>query len=212
MSEYLKRGVRIAVVLLAGLSVAACGRTFATSYDTAAPAVARSDWRVTDVRVVGPVGLTTSEQNSFMPRADIIWHGDQPGNRAEQVAAIVRQGVEQGFAGLKGKQDVVATVTLRRFHSMTPKAYFEAPAGTGVHSVAFDLTITDRKTGAILAGPERIEADMPATVAAAADGQSLEALPAAVWKKQISQHIAATIRSWTGAGPDIRSSFVRMGA
>ncbi len=211
MSEYLKRGARIAVVLLAGLTVAACGRTFATTYDTAAPAAARSDWRVTDVRVVAPVGLTTTEQNSFIPRADIVWHGDQPGNRAEQVAAIVRQGVEQGFAGLKGKQDVVATVTLRRFHSLTPKAYFDAPAGTGVHSVAFDLTITDRKTGAVLAGPERIEADMPAAVAAAG-GQSLEALPAAVWKKQISQHISATIRSWTGAGPDIRSGFVRMGA
>jgi hypothetical protein len=112
---------------------------------------------------------------------------------------------------MKGGQDVIATVTLRRFHSLTPKAYFDAPAGTGVHSVAFDLTITDRKTGAILSGPERIKADMPATVAAAG-GQSLNALPAAVWKKQITDHIAATIRSWSGIGPDIRNKFTRMGA
>lgn len=211
MSEYLKRSARIAVVLLAGLAVAGCGRPFATTYATPAPAAARSDWRVTDVRIVTPVGITTTEENSFMPAADLVWHGDPPGNRAEQITAIVKQGVERGFAGLKGGQDVVATITLRRFHSLTPKAYFSAPAGTGVHSVAFDVTITDRKTGAILAGPERIKADMPAAVAAAG-GKSLSALPADIWKKQISDHIAATIRSWNGAGPDIRNGFIRMGA
>ena len=211
MSEYLKRSARIAVVLLAGLAVAGCGRPFATTYATPAPAAARSDWRVTDVRIVTPVGITTTEENSFMPAADLVWHGDPPGNRIEQAAAIVKQGVERGLADLKGRQDVIATATLRRFHSETPKAYFELPAGVGVHTVAFDLTITDRKTGTVLAGPQRIKADLPAN-SAAADGLHLNKLPSALWEKQISDHIAATIRGWSGTGPDIRSSFTRMGA
>ena len=211
MPDYLNRGFLIAAMLMAGLTVAGCGSTFSTAYDTAAPAVARSDWRVTDVRVATPKELTTTEQNSFMPKVDVVWHGDPPGNRIEQAAAIVKQGVEQGFAGLRGKHGVVATVTLRRFHSETPKAYFEAPAGAGVHSVTFDLTITDAKTGAVLAGPERIKADLPST-GAAKDGKKPGKLPSALWKKQIGDHIAATIRGWSGTGPDIRGSFTRMGA
>jgi len=211
MPDYLNRGFLIAAMLMAGLTVAGCGSTFSTAYDTAAPAAARSDWRVTDVRVATPKELTTTEQNSFMPKVDVVWHGDPPGNRIEQAAAIVKQGVERGLADLKGRQDVIATATLRRFHSETPKAYFELPAGVGVHTVAFDLTITDRKTGTVLAGPQRIKADLPAN-SAAADGLHLNKLPSALWEKQISDHIAATIRGWSGTGPDIRSSFTRMGA
>jgi hypothetical protein len=211
MSEYLTGSFRLVAALALTLALGACGGTFATTYKEPAPAAARSAWRVSEVRIVIPEGLTTTEQNSFIPSADVIWHGDQPGNRPAQAAAIIREGVEQGFAGMTGSQNVVATVTLRRFHSLTPKAYFQAPAGTGVHSVAFDLTVTDRRTGAVLAGPERIEADMPAAVAAAG-GQPLDRLPAAEWKKVISGHVAATIRSWLGKGPDIRVAFNRMGA
>lgn len=211
MANYLNRGFRIAAGLVAGLALAGCGSTFSTAYDTAAPPAARADWRVTDVRIVTPANLTTTEQNSFIPKADVVWHGDPAGNRIQQAAAIVKRGVEQGLGGLRGRHGVIATVTLRRFHSETPKAYFQGPAGSGVHSVAFDLTITDARTGAVLAGPQLIKADLPAT-GAARDGQQSNTLPSALWKKQISDHIAATVRGWSGTGPDIRGTFSRLGA
>lgn len=211
MPEYLRDGKKLLLAISLAFGVAGCAGSFATTYNTGAPAAAQSAWRVSDVRVTVPSDLTTTELNTFVPAADIVWHGEPAGDRAAQVAAIVEQGVAQGFTGLKGGQSVIASVTLRGFHSLTPKAYYHAPVGTGVHSVVFDLSILDARTGAVLAGPERIKADMPANVAAA-DALSLNAVPGEVWRKQITSHIAATIRSWLGTGPDIRTQFARMGA
>ena len=210
MSFCFARTIRATAALIVTLALGACGGGFSTAYDQPAPADARNTWRVSEVRMIVPEDLTTTEQNSFVPSADVIWHGDEPGNRPAQAAAILQNGVKQSFAGLSGKRNVIATVTLRQFHSLTPKAYFRAPAGTGVHSVAFDLTVTDRRTGAVLAGPERIEADLPAIVAASG-GQPIDRLPSAEWKRDIAAHVAATIRGWIGSGPDIRASFGRLG-
>ena len=202
------------VVVTAFLAVSvlsACSAEFRTAYPDAAPAAARSQWRVAKVNVTVPSELTTTEQNSFVPKADIVWHGDPLGDRKAQVAAVVKAGIEEGFEGLRGRENVVANVTLRRFHALTPKAFHRAPDDTGVHSVAFDLVISDARTGAVLAGPTRIEADMPATMAPDL-ANTPNAAPGPVWKKEIQSHIAATIRSWLGTGPDIRGTFTRMGA
>lgn len=202
----------VSVTVFLALSVlSACSAQFQTAYPEASPVEARKEWRVSRVNVTVPDQLTTTEQNSFVPRADIVWHGDPPGDRRAQVAAVVKAGVEQGFEGLRGRENVVASVTLRRFHALTPKAFHRAPDDTGVHSVSFDLLITDVRTGATLAGPTLIEADMPATMAADLRNTP-SAAPGPVWKKEIQSHIAATIRSWLGTGPDIRGTFNRLGA
>lgn len=211
MSLFITRGKTAMAMVLAGLLLSACGGTFATDYIESSPVEARSQWKAARVKVVIPPGLTTTEANSYMPNADIVWHGDPVGNRGAQVATIVEDGISAGVARLNGPQAVVLTATLVRFHSLTPKAYHAAPSGTGVHSVEFDLVVSDAKTGAVLSGPVRIEADMPALVAAD-DPKAVPGLPGDRWKSVIESHIAATMRSWLGIGPDIRNRFSRMGA
>ncbi|MFE3839521.1 DUF6778 family protein [Pseudogemmobacter sonorensis] len=205
---------RIAFALLIGaatIGLSACSRTFTTDYAHSGPTAAKTEWKVAKVNVVVPDDLVVNDVNSYIPKADIVWQGDPPGDRRAQVAAIVGDGISAGVAGLKGPQTVILTATLTRFHSMTPKAYYAAPSGTGVHSVGFDLVVTDARTGALLAGPERIQADLPGLVAADDPNASLN-LPGARWKSAIESHIAATMRSWLGTGPDIRSKFARIGA
>ncbi|MFT4148692.1 MAG: hypothetical protein QM656_00730 [Paracoccaceae bacterium] len=201
----------VPVVLMLGMSTILAGCSeFQTSYSSASPAAARTEWRVAKVRVIVPDSLKATEENSFIPAADIVWHGDPAGDRKAQVAAIVQAGVEQGFAGLKGRESVVATVTLRRFHALTPRAFERAPSGTGVHSVRFDLQINDARTGALLAGPVTFDADTPAYVAAdIKDSTTIN--PGRMWKAQIERHVADTIRSWLGTGPDVRQQFGRAG-
>ena len=208
------RTMSLAVILgLSALALSACGGQFNTSYENAAPAEAR-DWKSAGVRVVLPADLTTSDINSFIPNYDIVWHGEPQGERRAQVAAIVEDGARRGVAGLTGRQAVVFTLTLRKFHSLTPKAYERAPAGTGVHSVIFDLTVTDAKTGATLVQSERIEASIPAVTASerARSGQAAAPLPGDEWRRAISAHIDATLRGWLGKGPDPRFGFTRLGA
>lgn len=201
----------VTLTVFLGLGVlSGCGAEFRTAYSEPAPATASRDWRVARVNVTVPESLTTTEQNIFVPKADIVWHGDPAGDRKAQVAEVVKAGVEQGFQGLKGRESVVANVTLLRFHALTPKAFNEAPADTGVHSVGFYLTISDARTGNVLVQPTRIEADLPATMARHLSNHPNLA-PGPVWKKEIQNHIAATIRSWLGTGPDIRGSFSRLG-
>lgn len=202
----------VPVIIMLGLSsfLAGCGDTFKTSYSAQSPANARTDWRVADVRVTVPDSVTTTEENSYIPAADIVWHGDMPGDRKAQVATVVEAGVRKGFAGLKGPDRVVANVTLLRFHALTPLAYARGPAGTGVHSVRFDLTISDARTGAILAGPVRFDADTKALLAAEIKND-MDIAPGPYWKAEIESHIAATIRSWLGTGPDVQQAFQRIG-
>lgn len=210
MTTFLKRAALAAMLGASVLGLSACGATFATDYATAGPAEARTDWRVSRVDVTVPETLVASEANTFVPSADIVWHGDPAGDRKAQVATIVKDGISAGVGELRGPKPVLVTATLVRFHALTPKAYFAAPAGTGVHSVAFDLVVSDAASGAVLAGPVRIEADLPGVVAADS-GTSGEGLPGAQWKSSIQAHIAATMRSWLGTGPDIRASFARLG-
>lgn len=203
----------LSVIALMGVSatlLSGCGNSFETAYSAPGPAAAKTQWRVTGVRVNVPADLVVSEENSFIPRADIVWHGDPAGDRRAQVAAIVKTGIERGFAGLKGRENVVATVTLRRFHALTMKAYMDAPNGTGVHSVRFDLQINDARTGKLVFGPTEISADMPATLAGEAAPDRIDS-PGQIWKAEIEAHIAATIRDWLGVGPEVRDSFNRLG-
>jgi hypothetical protein len=47
-------------------------------------------WRVSSVEVSVPQALTVSDVNTFIPNADIVWHGDNPGDRKQQVAKVIR--------------------------------------------------------------------------------------------------------------------------
>lgn len=190
--------------------VAGCARTFVVAYAPVAGDEAKS-WTVRNVRVQVPAGLAISEQNSWIPAGDIVWHGDPTGDRRAQVASILKEGVSQGVSGLHGPRSVVLDIQLTRFHALTPLAYSRAPSGTGVHSIGFYLTVRDAKTAEIVVATQKIEADMPATVAADDTASLSELSVGARQKSEIIRQIARVIRGWAGTGPDVRTQFVRAG-
>lgn len=192
------------------LGLAGCVQTFTTEYAQPAPAEARTGWRAAKVEVVVPPELVVNDGNAYIPAGDIVWHGDPAGDRRAQVAAVLSAGVSAGVSGLHGPKPVIVTATLRRFHALTAKAYHAEIEDSGVHTVAFDLTVADAATGAVLAGPVTITADLPARLAPA--GTPADApLPGKLWKAEIEAHIAATVRGWLGIGPDVRGQFQRRG-
>lgn len=190
------------VTLLSG-----CSETFETAFKGPLdPGVTRG-WRVTDVQVSVPASLTVSEAKSLLPRADIVWREDPPGDRHAQVATIIRDAAKQGASGLRGSRPVVLSITVSRFHALT----FEAETRlqrSGVHNIHFTAQVSDARSGAILAGPEVIEASLPAFSGEEAKAARAKGL---TQKKVIHAHVAATIAAWLGVGPDNRSSFSRMG-
>ena len=126
---------------------------------------------VTQVNVTVPRSLSTSEANSYYPRADIVWRGDPIGDRHRQVADILEAGLRAGTADMAGSVPVTLDVTAVRFHSLTEKARYSVG---GVHNIIFDLTVRNAATGVPLSPTRRVEADLPAlggTAAIEADRQ-----------------------------------------
>lgn len=201
------RFARFAALGALTLLLAACGSVYRTYYESPVdPAVSRN-WRVADVVVTVPSELTVSEARALVPPADIVWREDPPGDRKAQIAAILDAAITRGAAPLRGGQPVRFLVTVRRFHALT----FEAESrlsDAGVHNIGFDLTVVDARTGAVLRGPDRIEADVPAfagteAVRRRAAGETQRSV--------ITNQVAATIQGWLGIGADPRGEFNRLG-
>lgn len=192
---------------VAALSGCVQNGTFRTYFDSPLEPTATATWRLAEVTVDVPRTLVVSEERSWEPVADIVWREDPPGDRYSQVATIMTAAVRQGAAGLHGGLPVRLEVVVRRFHAMT----FEAEAlnyDVGVHNVDFTIRAVDARTGAVLAGPDLIEASFPAKTgarmaAARAAGDSQ--------KRMITRHVAATVAAWLGTGPDNRMTFRRVG-
>ncbi|MCR8723424.1 DUF6778 family protein [Frigidibacter sp. ROC022] len=106
--------------------------------------------------VLVPDSLTVSEANDLIPAADIVWRGDAPGDRREQIKSIFKTAA--AGADVKDGQPVDAIVELVRFHGLSEKARYLTG---GNYAIRFRLTLTDPKTGAVIAPPRLIHADMP---------------------------------------------------
>ncbi|MFN4160089.1 MAG: DUF6778 family protein [Gemmobacter sp.] len=115
---------------------------------------------VREVRVTVPRDLVVSEANLFYPIADIVWRGEQRGDRYSQVQQIFTESFGFGTAGMRNGPAVIVEAQVRRFHALTEKTRFTTG---GVHSIRFDLTVRDAKTGAILDGPRFVIADVRAS-------------------------------------------------
>jgi len=189
--------------MLMVLATAGCAGTFRTYYDHQAEA---QGWRITAVDVTVPRTLSVSEEEILLPGADIVWREDPAGDRYAQVAAIVKDGVTRGAAGLKGSRPVRLEVTVKRFHALTFVAEAQAPGG--VHNIQFDIIARDARSGEVLVGPEHIEASLRAMTGAA---MARARLAGQSQKSQITAHIATTIASWLGVAPDARQTFVSLG-
>lgn len=138
------------LTLVAGLS--ACDSNDLASRGVPAPAAfenhtamsGASDWVLSDVQVHVPHTLPTTEADVYYPRADLVWHGDPAGDRYAQVEALIDRGLTAGAAALNGTRPVIVEVTVRRFHSVTPKTRNSVG---GVHNILFDMQVLDAATG-----------------------------------------------------------------
>ncbi|MCB2135184.1 MAG: hypothetical protein KDE08_04450 [Rhodobacteraceae bacterium] len=190
------------------LGLAACSAKFETSYDHPVAAETSSTWRLSEVSVIVPESLVISEAKTILPRADIVWREDPPGDRRVQIAKIITDATKAGAAGLHGNRPVRFEIVVQRFHALT----FEAEARlsqSGVHNVDFTIRAVDAKSGEVLAGPTEILAATPAL----AGVEMVEARSRGETQKlHISRHLQAVIAGWLGLGPDPRGSFTRIGA
>ena len=190
------------VIVLAG-----CSTDFRTDFAEAVPAGVSRGWRVVDVRVAAPDSLTVSEARVLAPNADVVWREDPPGDRRAQVAAVVRKAAMRGARGLRGNRPVYLDVTITRFHALTFEAETRA-SNAGVHDIAFVAQVVDARSGAVLAGPDRIEASLPAL---AGTEMTAARLRGESQRSHITAHLEAVFAGWLGVGPDPRGRFQRLG-
>lgn len=194
--------------LIAGLilTLASCAGRFETGYGVTISSDSSRAWRLSDVIVTVPVTATTTELNTFAPTADIVWHGEPPGDRKAQVAALIDEGVRLGARGLGGVQPVTIAVLVERFHGVTPLAVARAPAA--VHSISYTMQIFDSSTGAELTPVIPVRADLEALVGPAAITAAMQGRDQ---RSRIVAHIAAVTAGLLGVGPDQRRTFTGIG-
>ncbi len=178
-------------LVLLPASLAACAETGSRDLGGLPPPTVR-DYDVIGLSVTVPRSLEVSEANVYYPGSDIVWRGDPPGDRYEQVRSIFETGMGRGIRALNGSRKVKVAVEVRRFHSVTEKARYSVG---GVHSIRFVLTVFDASTGQVIEGPRLVSADLNAfggeqAIAADRAGQTQ--------KVRVTDHLARVIRQQLG--------------
>lgn len=204
----ISRRVVVGGAVAALLALAGCATTFQTAYDAPIASEVSRGWRVSDVRVTAPETLVVSEARMLVPPADIVWREDPPGDRHAQVAAVVRNAALQATRGMRGPRPVILEVTITRFHALTFEAETQV-SNAGVHDIEFVAQVVDARTGAVLAGPDAIEASLPAL---AGVEMTKARLRGETQRSQITAHLVTVFKGWLGIGPDPRGTFRRTGA
>ncbi|MDA0720933.1 MAG: hypothetical protein O2994_04550 [Proteobacteria bacterium] len=118
------------------------------------------DYRLAGVNFSALADLTISEENSIYPQADIVWHGDAPGDRIAQIAAMFQEAAARNIVATRaGDRPVALDITLVRFHGVTRRAEFSTG---GVHHIVFDLTVRDADIGTVIEPKRRVVANLEA--------------------------------------------------
>lgn len=167
------------------------------------------NWRLSGIRVSVPESLTISEANDvYVPKADIVWQEEKPGDRRAQVRKIVSEGIEKGARGLKGSQAVRFDVQVQTFHALNKKSLYSAPESTGVENIKYLLRVIDARTGAVVVPPQEIRSEFPGLTRNAYTARLVQG---ETQRDRIVNYIAQTTAGWLGTGPDNRRSFTRLG-
>ncbi len=185
---------KILAALVLALGASACASVDTASrnapYDVpstemAAPA---PSYALESFDVLVPTTLKVSEANLYYPPGDIVWRGDAPGDRYQQVKAIFDESVRLGAYPLDGAMPVRVEIEVTRFHALTEKTRYTVG---GVHSIEFIMTIIEPETGTVLRGPKPITASLVAyggQMAIQAEARGL------TQKYRITQHLARVVR------------------
>jgi hypothetical protein len=93
-----------ALVSIAAFGLSACKMTDPPSRGQSgsqallAQDAGQGGYAVQKVNIAVPQSLAVSEENSYVPVADIVWHGDAAGDRRAQVSKIMQTAMAQGTA------------------------------------------------------------------------------------------------------------------
>ena len=136
-------------------------------------ATATSGYNVAQINVTVPRSLRVSEENSFKPSADIVWHGDAAGDRYAQVTKILRDGMVQGTRGFRSGRAVVLDVQLVRFHALTPKTRYTIG---GKHELIYLMTLRDGATGEVIIPTHKANATVRGAGGAKADAEEAQGI------------------------------------
>lgn len=191
-------GIRGFIVAASALALSACiaprvsDTDFTQGVGQAADQV--SAWSLGDVQVgiSEKLVVTQSPSRRYPPITELVWYGDPPGDRKEQVIALMSDAVRAGAAdALLGSQPVTIALNITEFHAMTPRAR-ATELQLGVHEIMFDISVTD-SSGAVVASESGVRADLQAYSGASA----LQAEQLGQGQKiRIQSRVAQVIRSW----------------
>lgn len=157
---------------------------------------------VKQVNVVVPKSLKVSEENTYLPSADIVWHGEPEGDRYAQIQRIVDQAMVQATQGMRTGKPVVLDVVVTRFHALTQKN--RASIG-GKHNLFYDVTVRDAATGAVLRPSARVNA----TVRGAGGAQAMaEEAVGRTQKVVITEALVASLQKELAAKGKSKGSLV----
>lgn len=129
------------------------------SAEATAQKIFGSDMNIAKVTVDVPRKLSVSEENSYLPKSDIVWRGDVYGDRHSQITAIVETAAARTASTLTGKRPVHMHIEVTRFHGVTEKARYRVG---GVHNMNFAITLLDPNTGAILRPTKHVVSNLDA--------------------------------------------------
>jgi len=193
--------LKAAAIVVIGLTVSGCASIENTATRNApfspeiatAPALSQIV-DVTDVNVNVSRDLRVSEAEVYYPMADIVWRGDAPGDRYEQVGAIFETSAQAATGDLDQGPQARVDIDVTRFHSLTNKTRYTVG---GVHSINFVLSVKDPETGVDLIAPRKIKADLKGyggqqATMAEARGETQ--------KKRITEHLTRVIREELSGG------------
>ena len=123
-------------------------------------AAVQVQYNVRDYDVIVPRSLLVSEADVYLPRADIVWHGDPAGDRYRQIQSIFETALAQSTRDMTQGRAVTVSIEIRKFHALTPKT--RATIG-GNYAMHFILTVRDAQTGQVLDGPREVVGDTKAS-------------------------------------------------
>lgn len=157
----------------------------------------QQDYNIVRLDVDVPRDLRVSEANRYYPIADIVWRGDAPGDRHDQVAALFRAAGERVSSTLQGSDDVVVQVQLVRFHGVTEKTRLSVG---GNYNMVFLLQVFDARTGAVLEPARQVVANLDAP-----GGEAGRALMAAGQTEavRVVDHLTSVLMTELGANPGV---------
>ncbi|MCW1956375.1 MAG: hypothetical protein KIH71_010725 [Roseobacter sp.] len=144
---------------------------------------------VQDITVTVSRDLRVSEAEVFYPVADIVWRGDEHGDRYAQVGAIFEASARDATEDFTHGQAAAIAIEVLRFHGVSDRARYTVG---GTHSMTFILSVTDPATGLELMAPRKIKTDLQAL-----GGQEATDADARgeTQKKRVSAHLASVIRA-----------------